>query len=162
MTTKERAKASEQEKSGAVLHDNARKQAHQGAFLAAFAKTCRIDRAAEAAGIHRQTHYDWMRDDPAYVVMFEEAKALAHQVLEDAAVDRAVDGWDEPVFHEGKPCGVIRKRSDRLLEVLLRAKKPAEYRDRSTVEHTGKDGAPLIPLESWRKLVADASDDTTP
>ncbi len=36
---------------------------------------------------------------------------------------------------------------------------------KTDIELTGKDGAPLIPLEAWRKLIEtaeDAGDDTTP
>lgn len=134
------------------LHANARKRANQGAFLAAYAGTCHIEKAAAAAGISRQTHYLWLKEDPEYPALFAEAAELATQTLEDAAVDRAVHGVKEPVFHEGKVCGHVLKYSDRLLELLLRARRK-EYRPKYDFEHTGKDGTPLIPLSVIDELI---------
>lgn len=141
-------------------HANARRRAHQGAFLAAYAQCAHIEDAATAAGIARSTHYLWMKEDPEYPALFAEAEELATQVLIDAAVRRGVHGWDEPVFHEGKKCGTIRKYSDKLLELGLRARHPA-YRQKYDVEHTGKDGKPLIPLAMLDALLhgAPSSDD---
>lgn len=137
------------------LHLIARTRGYQGAFLAAYAKTCRIGAAADAAGISRQSHYDWLKADAEYPAMFAEARILADQVLEDAAIDRAVEGWDEPVFHEGKVCGAVRKRSDRLLELILRTRLRKIYGDRQSIELTGKDGVPLIPLEAFDAILRD-------
>lgn len=146
-----------------TTHSYARTRANQGAFLAAYAQCCHIQRAADAAGIGRRTHYDWLRDDPEYAALFEEAKELATQVLEDAAVQRAVDGWQEPVFHEGKIVGSITKFSDRLLELCLRARR-AEYRPVQKHELTGKDGKPLIPIDALDAIIHGAPDneDTIP
>jgi hypothetical protein len=41
-------------------------------------------------------------------------------MLEAEARRRAVQGWDEPVFHQGRKVGTIRKYSDRMLEILLK------------------------------------------
>ena len=49
---------------------------------------------------------------------------------EDEAVRRAHDGVDEPVFYQGKACGVVRKYSDTLLIFLLKGRRPEKYRDR--------------------------------
>jgi hypothetical protein len=49
---------------------------------------------------------------------------------------RAIDGWEEPLFWKGQPTGhTIRKKSDRMLELLLKAHCP-EFRD--TIEHKGR------------------------
>src|ERR1700690_3423797 len=136
----------------------ARTRGKQAAFLEAFALSCRIDKSAVAAGIHRQMHYDWLEDDPVYRELFGKVKPLAAQMLMDEAVSRSVDGWDEPVFHAGLQCGVIRKKSDRLLERLLEFHYP-EFRSRQSIEHTGKDGKPLIPLEAFDALLKQAATD---
>lgn len=112
--------------------------ATQGAFLAAYAKTCRVNVAAESAGIARQTHYDWLKNDPEYRAMYAEAEVLAVQSLEDEAVSRAVDGWEEPVFQGGVKVGTVTKKSERLLELLLKGKKPTTYRERSDVNVSGE------------------------
>lgn len=133
-------------------HLHARRRANQGAFLAAYAQTAHIEDAASAAGIARSTHYLWMKEDPEYPALFAEADELATQVLIDAAVRRGVHGWEEPVFHEGKVCGHVRKYSDKLLELGLRARRK-EYRPKYDFEHTGKDGTPLIPLAFVDELI---------
>jgi len=134
-----------------ITHDLARARASQGAFLAAYAQLARVDLAAKAAEIGRHTHYDWLKNDPAYPALFAEAQQLATQTLVDEAVRRAYEGTDEPVFHQGQQCGKVRKYSDRLMERLLEWRVP-EFKSRQTIEHTGKDGTPLVPLEAWDAL----------
>jgi hypothetical protein len=55
---------------------------------------------------------------------------------------RAIDGVDEPVFHNGEVCGQVRRYSDRLLALMAKANLP-EYRDTARVEVTGADGGPV-------------------
>jgi hypothetical protein len=75
-------------------------------------------------------HYDWVRD-PAYRRAFERAKEGAADRLEGEARRRAVDGVEEPVgWYQGKPGGLVRKYSDRLLVLLLKAWIPERYKDR--------------------------------
>ena len=151
----EEAGLPEPQNSHEIAHGHARTRARQGAFLAAYEQLCHIAKAAAAAGIAIRTHYDWMEKDEQYRRLFNEAKPLARQTLYDEAVDRAINGWDEPVFHNGQVCGHLRKRSDRLLERLLEANFP-EFR-RQHVEVTGKDGVPLIPVEAIAELMARAN-----
>ncbi len=117
----------------------------QGAFLAAYAKTARINRAAEAAEVDRSTHYDWLANDPEYSDMFIKARAMAAQQLEDEAVRRAVEGCDRPLGVAGQVVQV-REFSDTLLIFLLKGMMPEKYRERSSVEHSGPGGAPLLDL----------------
>ncbi len=49
---------------------------------------------------------------------------------------RAFEGVEEPVFHQGKQCGTIRRYSDTLTIFLLKAHRPAKYRERR--EHIGE------------------------
>ena len=98
------------------------------AFLRAYAETCNIKLAAQAAGIHRQRHYDWMKDDD-YAKAFDHAKQEAVETLEAEARRRAVDGWEVPVYQGGRKVGAIRKYSDLLLIFLLKAAAPETYRD---------------------------------
>jgi hypothetical protein len=158
----------------------------RAAFLAAYAVCGQITAAAKAAKIERDMHYRWLKEDADYPALFEDARMKAVQALEDEAVRRATEGvfepnqyqgqfvypikgyalnletnkpdYDRPIFGK-KPLGVIKK-SDRLLEFLLRAGKPEKFRDRGTVELTGKDGGPIEiveRLQAGRKRIADAS-----
>lgn len=147
-------------KQDTARHDNARTRASQGAFLAKYAQCARVDLAAAAADIARSTHYRWLEDDPEYPALFAEADRLARQFIMDLAVERATTGWAEPVFYEGKQVSTKQVFSERLLERFLEAKFP-EFR-RHHVEVTGKDGAPLIPLEAITELLKRAEDDPSP
>ena len=92
-------------------HPHGKKQA----LLAAFAQSGTIKQAAEAAGVDRTMHYHWLKQDPEYATAWERAKKAFIENLENEARRRAVDGWEEPVFHQGEMCGTRRKFSDTLL-----------------------------------------------
>lgn len=130
---------------------------HQVAFLSSYAVAGSITRAAEAAGISRQTHYAWLKQFPEYVTAFADARTIAIDILEERAIERARDGWDEPVYHDGKQCGTIRKHSDRLIEFLIKYNKPDVYKDRR--ELTGKDGAPLLNLPMMDRILAEGDEE---
>jgi hypothetical protein len=118
------------------------KEVNQPAFLEAYRQTGSIRAAAEAVGINRQTHYDWLSDDETYPERFQQAKADAAERLEEEARRRAVEGVEEQTgWWKGKPGGTVRRYSDTLLIFLLKGALPAKYRERH--EHTGADGAPL-------------------
>lgn len=142
--------------------------ARQRAFLAAYAQTASITKAAKAAKVDRGAHYDWLDSDPTYEKRFKAAGDRAGDLLEDEAVRRSHEGILEPIVYHGGFCYplrekavkkddgtveivtvqgriplTIRKYSDRLLERLLIAFKPEKYRERVSAELTGKDGAPI-------------------
>jgi hypothetical protein len=115
--------------------------AKQRAFLAAFAECGVISHAAAAAGIHRERHYDWLAEDPAYAREFALARHAAGDLLEAEAIRRGRDGVTEPVLYKGEPVMIggeplMRRRyADRLLALVLAAHKP-EYSTK-TIEHKG-------------------------
>lgn len=110
-------------------------------YLAAFAMCGTHVQASKAAGVHRRSHYGWMKKDEAYAAAFAEAVTEACERLEAEAMRRGRDGWNEPVFQGGKKVGVIRRYSDTLLIFTLKGLMPERYRER--YEHTGKDGGPI-------------------
>ena len=67
---------------------------------------------AIAAKVGRQTHYDWLQQHEEYRIAFQAAKEESIEGLEAEARRRAL------------------RRSDLLLMFLLKAHKPAMYRDR--------------------------------
>jgi hypothetical protein len=77
--------------------------AKQSAFLAAFKACANISKAAESVGIDRSNHYQSL-EDPEYAAAFRKAIVEAAQFLEDQAVERATDGWEEPVIWQGRVC----------------------------------------------------------
>jgi hypothetical protein len=100
----------------------------QVAFLNAYALTGEVSGASKAAHIDRTTHYTWL-DDPNYVRAFQGAKQAFRDRLEAAALQRAVEGVEEPVYQGGKLVGYKTKYSDQLLVRLLVANLPEKYRD---------------------------------
>lgn len=126
-------------------------EARRRAFLGSLAISGVVTSACEATGIARKTAYHWRDHDPAFAEEWDEALATATDRLEAEAHRRAVLGNEEPVFHRGQlvlkrdpdtgevlkdsngdPIPMtVSKRSDRLLEIMLAAKKPNEYGRRS-------------------------------
>jgi hypothetical protein len=91
--------------SGRLLKRNkksALKHPQKRAFLAAYAELGNVTRAAAIAGITRESHYDWKAADRIYAAEFERARERAGDALEDECRRRACEGWDQPVFHQGK------------------------------------------------------------
>jgi hypothetical protein len=115
----------------------------KAAFLAAYASVATISHAAKLVGIDRSTHYDWLEKDPQYVKDFNEAKQTACDNLEAEARRRAVAGCEEVVYYQGVECGRVRKYSDTLLIVLLKAAMPEKYIERRAIEHSGDMGLQL-------------------
>lgn len=120
------------------------------AFCAALAETCQVSKACVAVGITRQTAYEWRREIPEFAEAWKRAVEVGTSVLEDEAIRRAQEGWDEPVFHQGAQCGTVRKYSDTLLIFALKAHNPEKYRDNHRMELTGADGGPVVITESER------------
>lgn len=110
----------------------------EAAFFTALADTANVSRACKAVGIARQTAYDRKEAEPGFAERWTAALTLGVEALEDEANRRAFEGVDEPVFHQGAPCGAIRKYSDTLAIFLLKAHKPAKYREHHAVAHSGE------------------------
>ena len=130
------------------------------AFLSAYRITASITKAAAAADIERTLHYRWLEEDPEYAKAFAAAKLEAGELIEDEAVRRAHEGFDEPVVYQGRISKdeyeqplVVRKYSDALLMKLMDGFLPEKYKRRTGVELTGKDGGPVqVEAEGLKRL----------
>jgi hypothetical protein len=113
------------------------KDLHQKQFLEAFAVSCSVQKAARWAGVHRQCHYDWLKQDSTYPSRFAEARQRAADMLEDEAVRRAREGVCRPVLYRGKQVYVDGhplfdyEYSDQLLIRLLEANAPDKWKPRT-------------------------------
>ena len=72
------------------------------------------------------------------------AKEFYREKISHVIHDRAIDGWEEPVYFQGVVIGHIQKFSDRLLELQAKRHCP-EYRDKSQVDHNVTGGVLVIP-----------------
>lgn len=106
-------------------------------FLRVVSETANISRAALMIGISRQHLYLLRDEDPEFSKRWDQAVEIGTDALEDEATRRAVEGWDEPVFYQGEQCALVRKYSDTLLIVQLKARRPQKYRENVHTEHTG-------------------------
>jgi hypothetical protein len=66
---------------------------------------------------------------------------------------RAIDGWEEPVWHKGEMVGTIHRHDSRLLEFLIKQADPS-FRENQKVELTGKDGGPIAIAHEQRLTLA--------
>ncbi len=106
-------------------------------FLERLAATGNVTGCAEAFGLARPTLYRHRKEDSEFAESWDEAIELAVEVLEDEARRRGVEGVEEPVFYKGEICGTVRKYSDTLLIVLLKAHRPEKYRELVDHRHSG-------------------------
>ncbi len=122
-------------------------------FLAALAQSGVITAAAQAAGMSRGCVYLHRAKDPVFAEEWESALELFVDSLESAAHQRAVVGWEEPIFQGGQRVGHIRKYSDSLLLAMLRARIPA-YRPAAPAQTVTVTQAPkeTDPIKLARKI----------
>lgn len=113
------------------------------AFIRAYRELASITGAADAIGMPRGRHYEWMHQDEWYVAEFAAAEEAVVDMLEQEAVRRAVRGNERPVYQGGKHVGSIREYSDTLLIFLLKGRRPEMYRERSHVVLEQKDDSDL-------------------
>lgn len=74
-----------------------------------------VSRAAESAGYNRTLVYRWRGQDRDFAQRWRHALRLALEVAQEEAMQRALEGVEEPVFQRGAQVGTRRKFSDRLL-----------------------------------------------
>jgi hypothetical protein len=86
-----------------------------------------VSTAAALARCGRVTVYGWRQNDPEFAKAWDDAYAAGGDAIEEEARRRAIDGWDEAVFQGGEQVGVVHRFSDRLLERLLKGRKPQVY-----------------------------------
>ena len=119
--------------------------AKQELFLAKISQGWSVSKAAAAAGIDDSTPYVWVKD-AKFKEKYHAAQERGTQRIEDEALRRAVEGTERFVFHKGRIVTdedgnkiIEREYSDRLLELLLKSRRPTVYRDNVRVEtqHSG-------------------------
>lgn len=137
------------------------RDARKRSFVQALSMTGVLSSACSAAGVSRSTYRRWRDDDGDFSDAVEEAFAAAADAIELETRRRAMDGHEEPVVHMGhqtyrlnadgtlmldddfEPIPfVVHRKSDRLLEIMLKAKKP-QFRDKADLTLLGADGGPI-------------------
>ncbi|SRR5258708_1976952 len=143
----------------------------QQSFLKFYRECANIKASCKAAGINRQTFYNWRDNDPEFAAQLPEADKEADDTAEFALYDRAVKGIESYVVSQGKivyedipllnkdgtpkldqygeqtymhgKALKERKYSDGLLTTLLKARMPEKYKEKQQTEHIGPGGGPV-------------------
>lgn len=113
-------------------------------FLAHLALSANVTESARVAGVERGVLYRWRETDPDFAKGWTLSLEEATDALEAEARRRALEGCAEPLTYQGKLiCDakgqpVIRRRySDGLLRMLLRAHRPARFREAPDMQGSG-------------------------
>lgn len=101
-----------------VRHDGWTPQ-RQRAFLRALSETGSVRDACARTQISTTSAYRMRDRSVAFDRAWRRALAKVAPTIEQAAYERAVLGWDEPVWHGGKIVGHRRRYSDSLLRLLV-------------------------------------------
>lgn len=101
----------------------------QQRFIEALADKGSIAAACKAVDMSTEGAYHLRRQKGAeeFRAAWEKAINLGVQRLEDVAMDRALNGVDEPVYSYGELVGVRKKVNDRLLMFMLRNRAPERF-----------------------------------
>lgn len=118
--------------------DRARKKT----FLKALARGTTLADAAKAAGVSPRTVYNHQDSDLNFAAACRAAVEVSAPKIELAAFERGVTGVEEDVISYGKHVGTRVKRSDALLQTLLKGSNPDKYGPRAGFQR-GKVGKKL-------------------
>jgi hypothetical protein len=133
-------------------------------FLEKLADTRNVTIAAQAAGIARRAALSLRARDAGFAAAWQDAEDAASDLLEHEARERAIKGVAEPVYYHGKKVGEMRRYSETLLLMFLRAERPEKFADkptgRGTAEAAGaapRGGVLVVPgtadPKAWAKKV---------
>ena len=98
-------------------------------FLNVLRDCVNITSACRQIQVSPQTILRRRKSDVKFARDFDQCMDEAIDMMEGEARRRAVDGYKEPVFRNGKQIGEITRYSDSLLMFLMKANRPEKYRD---------------------------------
>ncbi len=143
-----------------VRHDGWTPQRRR-AFLRALGETGCVRDACARARISDTSAYRMRRRCDVFARAWDRALAKVAPTIEQAAFERAVLGWDEPVWHAGTIVGHRRRYSDSLLRLLLSrgGRNDGDDRDRrfapsDRATQAESDALLLANLRAFKKRLA--------
>jgi len=134
------------------------KARRRAAFLEGLRQAASVTKACAVSGLPYSTAYAWRAADEAFAVDWDAAVEQGTDRIEDEAVRRAVDGVQRPIYQGGKLVGHETQFSDRLVELMLKARRPDKFKDRTAVEIDASGQASRMDarLEAAKKRLGDA------
>lgn len=97
--------------------------------------------AANQAGVARSTVYNWIRSDPKFATLVDNARESAVDELEESLYDRAVNRKN----HAGVTAAIF----------LLKGRRSEIYHDKSHNVISGPEGGP-VQIQNWLQIVESA------
>ncbi len=91
----------------------------QEGFIVALIEHGSVQTAVNAVDRHITSAYRLRLREPAFARAWDAARRLAYARVRDEAMDRALNGTAQEVWHDGQWIGMKRVRSDNLLIALL-------------------------------------------
>tara|TARA_R100001244_G_scaffold6593_33_gene8412 strand:+ start:14668 stop:15156 length:489 start_codon:yes stop_codon:yes gene_type:complete len=90
-------------------------------FLKELAISSHVANSATAAGVAVSTVYLWRERDPEFFRAWMRSLAAGYELLEMDMLERARNGVEKPVFHNGKEVATVRQYNDGIGVKLLQA-----------------------------------------
>lgn len=120
-------------------------------FLAHLRHGWSVSASAGKIGVSRQAVYALRLDDKEFAAAWEDAYESGTDIYEDEAKRRSVEGTKKPVFYKGAIVGHVREKSDVLLIVALKARRPERYRERFDIKINDARKRAEIAIEQTMK-----------
>ncbi len=112
--------------------------------------------SAAAAGVDKRRFYELRAQDEGFAAEWEEANQSGADIVEDELRRRAF-GYDEETWDgDGNLLRRVRRKDTQALLAMARARRPEKFRDNMRVEHSGRDGGPIV-TEHHEKLTLEAA-----
>lgn len=112
-------------------------------FFKALAEGDTAQQACTKSGLKSEYVYNRKASDKDFAARWQAAYDQVTDLIEFCAIKRATAGYQKPVYHRGQVVGYEPVYSDALAAFLLKGRRPAVYRDRSSLDVSG-----TVTLES--------------
>jgi hypothetical protein len=103
----------------------------QRTFLRALTELGSVRDACKLVGMSNTSAYRLRDLSPDFAAAWDKALEIVAPILEQAAFERGVEGWDEPIFYQGEICGYRKRYSDNALRMLLLRQRGGQRQDLS-------------------------------
>ena len=125
-------------------------------FLVTLSATGDVSAAAKAAGISRGAAMGLREEDDKFRTEWDDAYESAVDALEAEARRRALEGDEEQIYYRGEIVGTKTRKSDGMLEFLLKAYRPQKFASKPSSktahDRTGVVAAPFKSGEAREEL----------
>lgn len=91
----------------------------QRAFLRGLAECGSVTDVCRRLGMSTKGAYTLRSVSVTFAEQWDKAAQMVQPILEQAAFERGVEGWDEAIYYQGKVVGFKKRYSDAALKMLM-------------------------------------------